>query len=487
MTRATIRPVILAGGSGTRLWPVSRESCPKQFCRIAEQPSLFQQTLDRLRRMDKFDAPVVVTNERHAPTVNSQLSGLGITACMVICEPVGRDTTAAILLANELCASNDDHLMMIMPSDHTIEDLPAFSSAVDAAQELAENDKCLITFGVRPSRPETGFGYVKAGEPVINTRGFRIEKFLEKPDRAHAELLIQDAHVYWNAGIFMFERSILAEEARHHAKDVLSGVRESIATGQWRGQSFYPGTAAFSSVPRISFDYSVMEKTRRAAVIPTEPKWSDLGSWGAVWEQGEHDGYGNLVSGNVHYRETENSVAISDGPVIGICGLEDIVVVANRDAVLVTSRKDPQGVKKLVDAIKTRRPNIVESHTGEDRPWGRFDSIDRGDFHQVKKIRVEAGGRLSLQYHHHRAEHWIVVSGTATVTVGDEVKELNPSEQIYIPKGSVHRLENFTAAPVEIIEVQYGDYLGEDDIVRVSDIYGRDPNVQPQNDKKHAA
>ena len=487
MTTNKIRPVILAGGSGTRLWPISREAFPKQFCRIADQPSLFQQTLDRLRDLGRFDEPVIVTNERHASTVNSQLSEMDMTACMVICEPVGRDTTAAILLATELCASNDDHLMMIMPSDHIIEDIPAFASAVDAAQELAERDKCIVTFGIRPTHPETGFGYLQAGWPVINTRGFLIDRFLEKPDRNYAEKLVQDPHVYWNAGIFMFERTIVEDEALRLAKEILSGVRESIATGEWRNKSFYPGATAFSSVPAISFDYAIMEKTHRAAVIPTEPKWSDLGSWGAVWEQGDRDGYGNLVSGNVYCRETENSVAISDGPVIGVCGLEDVVVVANRDAVLVTSRNDAQGVKKLVDSMKMRSPNIVESHAGEDRPWGRFDSIDRGASHQVKRIRVDAGGRLSLQYHHHRAEHWIVVSGTATVTVGEAVKELNPLEQIYIPQGAVHRLENFTRKQVEIIEVQYGSYLGEDDIVRVEDVYGRDSIDEPLSAKKDAA
>ena len=487
MTTNKIRPVILAGGSGTRLWPISREAFPKQFCRIADQPSLFQQTLDRLRDLDRFDEPVIVTNERHASTVNSQLSEMEMNACMVICEPVGRDTTAAILLATELCASNDDHLMMIMPSDHTIEDIPAFTSAVDAAQEIAELDKCIVTFGIRPTHPETGFGYLQAGQPIINTRGFLIDRFLEKPDRSYAEKLIQDPHVYWNAGIFMFERSIVEDEALRHAKEILSGVRESIVTGEWRQKTFYPGATVFSSVPAISFDYAIMENTHRAAVIPTEPKWSDLGSWGAVWDQGDRDGYGNLVSGNVYCRETENSVAISDGPVIGVCGLEDVVVVANRDAVLVTSRNDPQGVKKLVDSIKTLSPNIVESHAGEDRPWGRFDSIDRGASHQVKRIRVDAGGRLSLQYHHHRAEHWIVVTGTATVTVGETVKKLNPSEQIYIPQGAVHRLENFTTKPVEIIEVQYGSYLGEDDIVRVEDVYGRDSTDEPLSAKKDAA
>ncbi len=487
MTKVKIRPVILAGGSGTRLWPMSRESLPKQFCRISQQPSLFQQTIDRLSRIDLFDSPVVVTNERHVQTVQAQLSELGMTACMIICEPVGRDTSAAIFIANELCAANDDRVLMVMPSDHLIEDLDVFASAIDAGRYLAENEKFIVTFGVQPTRPETGYGYIRAGSPVINTRGFLIERFLEKPNRADAELLIQETTVLWNAGIFMFDRTVLVEEAAKHAREMLKSVQASICNGTWQGANFYPEASAFSSLPKISFDYSVMEKTRRAAVVPMEPSWSDLGSWNAVWEQGEYDGYGNLISGNVVCWDTGNSLAISDGPTVGVYGVDDVVVVANRDAVLVTSRKGSQGIKSLVETIKVRKPEIVEAHAGEERPWGRFDSLDRGKFHQVKKIRVSPGGRLSLQYHHHREEHWIIVTGTATVTVGDTVKELKSAEQVHIPKGAVHRLENLTSQPLEIIEVQYGNYLGEDDIVRIEDMYGRNANEVQSDPHKQAA
>ena len=487
MTKVKIRPVILAGGSGTRLWPISRESLPKQFCRIGQPLSLFQQTIVRLARIDLFDAPVIVTSERHVETVQAQLAELRTTACMIICEPVGRDTSAAIFIANELCAANDDSVLMVMPSDHLIEDTEAFASAIDAGRYVAEKEKFIVTFGVLPTRPETGFGYIRAGSPVINTRSFLISRFLEKPSHIDAESLIQQTNVYWNAGMFMFDSVILAEEARKHAPEMLDRVQDAVHDGRWQGINFYPEPAAFSSLTKISFDYSIMEKTRKAAVVPMDPKWSDLGSWGAVWEQGEYDGYGNLISGNVVCRDTENSLAISHGPTVGVCGIENVVVVANRDAVLVTSRNSSQSIKSLVETIKARKPEIVEGHSGEDRPWGRFDSLDRGNSHQVKKIRVSPGGRLSLQYHYHREEHWVVVSGIATVTVDDTVKELKAAEQVHIPKGAVHRLENLTTEPVEIIEVQYGDYLGEDDIVRVEDVYGRDAgDVLPDADK-HAA
>ena len=487
MTKANIRPVVLAGGSGTRLWPMSRESLPKQFCRIGQQLSLFQQTIDRLNRVDRFESPVIVTNTLHSHTVQSQLAELDVVDFTIVCEPIGRDTTAAILMANELCPPDEDAILMVMPSDHLIEDLDAFTSAVDAARYVAEKEKFIVTFGIQPTRPETGFGYIRAGSPVINTRSFLIERFLEKPSQVETESLIQQTNVYWNAGLFMFDRAVLAKEAKEHAPEILETIQTAIHDGRWEKSRFYPEPSAFSSLAKISFDYAVMEKTRKAAVVPMDPKWSDLGSWAAVWEQGTLDSYGNLLSGNVLCRDTENSLAMSDGPLVGVCGVDNVVVVANRDAVLVTSRDGSQGIKSLVETIKTRKPEIVEGHTGEDRPWGRFDSIDRGTSHQVKRIRVNPGGRLSLQYHHHRQEHWVVVSGIATVTVDDAVKELKAAEQVHIPKGSVHRLENLTTEPVEIIEVQYGDYLGEDDIVRVEDVYGRDAGDVLLDADKHAA
>ncbi|MGD9400326.1 MAG: mannose-1-phosphate guanylyltransferase/mannose-6-phosphate isomerase [Methyloceanibacter sp.] len=487
MTHSMITPVILAGGSGTRLWPISRETLPKQFCRIGQSPSLFQQTIKRLDRVGRFGAPIIVTNTLHAETVQSQLSDLKVTDFTIICEPIGRDTTAAILVASELCSSDDGSIMMVMPSDHLIEDIDAFTSAIDAGHYVAEKEKFIVTFGVQPTRPETGFGYIRAGSPVINTRSFLIERFLEKPSLPDAEQLIQQTSVYWNAGLFMFDRTVLAQEAGKHAAETFGCIQTAIHDGRWEGSRFYPEPSSFSSITKISFDYAIMEKTRRSAVVPMDPKWSDLGSWAAVWDQGELDSYGNLLSGNVLCRDTENSLAMSDGPMVGVCGVEDIVVVANRDAVLVSSRKGSQGIKALVETIKTRNPELVHKHAGEDRPWGRFDSIDRGKSHQVKRIRVDPGGRLSLQYHHHRQEHWVVVAGVATVTVDGTVKDLKAAEQVHIPKGAVHRLENLTSEPLEIIEVQYGDYLGEDDIVRVEDVYGRDAEpAHPEQDRQAA-
>ena len=487
MTHSKITPVILAGGSGTRLWPISRETLPKQFCRIGKNPSLFQQTITRLDRVGRFGAPVIVTNTLHAETVQSQLAGLNVTDFTIICEPIGRDTTAAILIASELYPSDEGSIMMVMPSDHLIEDIDAFTSAIDAGHYVAKKEKFIVTFGIQPTRPETGFGYIRSGSPVINTRSFLIEHFLEKPNLSEAEQLIQQTSVYWNAGLFMFDRAVLSQEAGKHAAEILESIQTAIHDGRWEGSRFYPEPSSFSSITKISFDYAIMEKTRKAAVVPMDPKWSDLGSWAAVWDEGELDSYGNVLSGNVLCRDTENSLAMSDGPLLGVCGVEDVVVVANRDAVLVSSRKGSQGIKALVQTIKTRNPDLVRSHAGEDRPWGRFDSIDRGASHQVKRIRVNPGGRLSLQYHHYRQEHWVVVAGVATVTVDGSVRELKVAEQVHIPKGAVHRLENLTSELLEIIEVQYGDYLGEDDIVRVEDIYGRDAEPALADIDKHAA
>lgn len=489
MKNQMITPIILAGGSGTRLWPLSRDESPKQFCNLFGGESLYQKTLRRVANTARFAAPIILTNKSHRALAESQATAVGITPAAIVCEPVGRDTGPAITLAALLAGAEiDDVQLLVLPSDHQIENPRRLQTAIKAAAGLIRRSPSLVTFGITPDHPETGYGYIQSGTMILNTdgcHGYEVERFIEKPDRAKAERLISEGDVYWNAGIFLFSGHLLIKELDRHAPEMLKSVRRAIGGGQWHGLCFEPQVQAFSDAPKLSIDYAVMEKTAESCVFPVDPGWSDMGSWSAVWAQAgnESDAHGNVLRGDVITSDTVNSLVQSDGPMVGVAGLDDVVVVANRDAVLVTSRKNPQGVKSLVEQMKADGRSEHRKHAGEDRPWGRFDSLDTGDNHQVKRIKVKPGGQLSLQYHHHRAEHWVVVAGTARVTLDDRVMDLKPCEQIFIPQGAVHRLENVTDEPVEIIEVQYGSYLGEDDIVRLEDVYGRNADTKSAREK----
>jgi len=473
MTNQKITPIILAGGKGTRLWPLSREDMPKQFCKLNDEHSLFQNTIERIRDTDRFNAPIIVTGSSYVATVRQQLDVLSVEAAAIVSEPVGKDTAAAVLLAVEISDASD--LFLVMPSDHMIADQIEFFSAVDEATSSAQLDGLIVTFGIKPTHPETGFGYLRAGKAFYNRPVCQLENFIEKPDLETAMDLVKQPDIFWNAGIFLFNAKVVQEEFAKRAPDVFLSVVTSVKFGKWNAEVFEPEIKAFNTCPAISFDYAIMEKTTRAATIPVAPKWSDMGSWKAVWETCPHDSSNNVVGDNCYAENANDCLIRSDGPIVGVAGLDDVVVVASQDAVLVTSRSNPQDIKQLVQTMKDADEPAATKHPGEDRPWGRFDSLDRGHEHQVKRIRVDPGQRLSLQYHHHRSEHWVVVTGTATVTVDENVVNLSVGEQIFIPQGAVHRLDNFTSQTVEIIEVQIGDYLGEDDIVRVEDIYGREP------------
>ncbi len=479
MTKEKITPVILAGGKGTRLWPISREDVPKQFCAMDDGQSLFQKSICRVQSDNRFTRPIVVTGERYCETVRRQLDALNCAPAAIISEPEGRDTAAAVLLASELPLSLKSSLLLVMPSDHLIANESVFFEAVDEAAASAANDGVVVTFGIKPTHPETGFGYLRAGDESFGRSVRAVADFIEKPDEVLAERLLQETDVFWNAGIFLFDRQTMREEFHAHAPFVLAPVADALASGKWAAPVFSPGRDSFAKIPAISLDYAIMERTDRAAMIPVDPDWSDLGSWKAMWDVSDKDEDHNVLGENCFVTNSKDCLVRSDGPVVGVAGLDDVVVVACRDAVMVTSRSNPQDVKELVEQLHLHDIDAAKNHPGEDRPWGRFDSLNKGACHQVKSIRVDPAQRLSLQYHHHRAEHWVVVRGTATVTVGDKVVELNVGEQIYIPKGEVHRLENFTESAVEIIEVQIGDYLGEDDIVRVDDVYGRSPTSLP--------
>lgn len=483
MTHKRITPIILAGGSGTRLWPLSRQDMPKQFCSIEGEKSLFQKSLERVNNSELFNLPIVVCSSSHKSIVTTQLLYTNQKAQMTILEPEGRDTAAAIALAVQLAGGDASDQYLVMPSDHEIENVEGFQKTIKQAQPIVANHDRIVTLGIEPAYPETGFGYIRAGQALGNSNCNELIEFIEKPNSKTAEILVQEKNIFWNAGIFFFSDAIIRQEFLKNSASIFNDVARSIAMGKWEDGFFNPDASEFSKVNALSLDYAIMEKTEFASVAPLKADWSDMGSWNTVWDLTEKDGNQNVTKGSSYHSETERCYIQSDGPVVGVCGLDDIVVVANRDAVLVTSRENPQGVKKLVEKMKLDKAPVVKSHSSETRPWGRFDSLDKGETHQVKNIQVNPGGQLSLQYHFHRSEHWIVVKGVATVTVDDDVTQLIPGQQVFIPQGAVHRLENFTDETVEIIEVQYGTYFGEDDIVRVEDIYNRSATETPTHTK----
>jgi mannose-1-phosphate guanylyltransferase / mannose-6-phosphate isomerase len=466
-------PVILSGGSGTRLWPLSRKNLPKQFLPLAGDSTLFQQTVARAQTLPGAVSPIVVCSEDHRFLVAEQLQMLGVSDASILLEPVARNTAPAIALAAMQALSRDpDATLLVLPADHLIGDTDSFSDAVRRALPLAA-DGWLVTFGIRPDAPETGFGYIRRGNP-LNDSGYQVDAFVEKPDRATAESYLETGAYDWNSGMFLFRARRLLEELAQQAPSIHTGVATAFESAHADLDFMRIDKEAFAQVPEDSIDYAVMERTRRAAVVPVSCEWSDIGSWAALWAASERDGNGNRLEGDVLALDSDNCfVRSTDRRMVALLGVHDLVVVDTPDAVLVAARDHAQDVKKLVDQLKAAdRPEHM-FHRKVYRPWGSYDSIDMGERFQVKRIVVKAGAALSLQKHHHRAEHWIVVSGTAEVTRNDEVFMLSENQSTYLPLGSVHRLRNIGQLPLELIEVQSGSYLGEDDIVRLEDVYGR--------------
>ncbi len=465
---SSIQPVILSGGSGTRLWPLSREAYPKQFLPLAGELTMLQATWQRVAPL-AARGPLVIANEEHRFVAAEQLQQVGAEPAAIILEPVGRNTAPAIAVAAlEATRDGADALLLVLPSDHVITDEAAFRSAVQAAASAAEAGK-LVTFGIVPTGPETGYGYIKAADG----QGLRaVERFVEKPDLETATGYVASGQYYWNSGMFLFKASRYLQELECFQPAMLAGSRQAWQQARRDADFTRLDKDAFTAVPSDSIDYAVMEKTADAVVIPLDAGWNDVGSWTALRDVSQQDGDGNAHQGDVIAIDCRNTYAYAQR-LVAMVGLDDVIVVETDDAVLVGKADRMQEVKTVVAQLKAEGRSEATWHRKVYRPWGAYDSIDNGERFQVKRITVKPGGTLSLQMHHHRAEHWIVVSGTAEVTRGSEVILLSENQSTYIPLGVTHRLRNPGKLPLELIEVQSGSYLGEDDIVRFEDTYGR--------------
>ena len=495
-----LHPVILAGGAGTRMWPLSRELYPKQFLSLTGERSMLQETVGRLEGIRDVAAPVVVCNEEHRFLVAEHTRQVGIEPSSIILEPVGRNTAPALTLAAlALGESSDgadgDPVMLVMPADHVIKNVPAFRSAVEQGETLAEGG-CLVTFGIVPSEPKTGYGYIEKGRQLESSgparaggRGdrafapFRVASFVEKPDQVTAEAMLKSEDFLWNSGIFMMRVSVWLDQLERHRPDIAAACRDAHEHGSQDGVFYRPQKEKFEACPSDSIDYAVMERvagtatrdgaTADSVVLPLDAGWSDVGAWSAVWEDGDRDDQGNVIRGDVYVQSMRNSLLIGEHRLVSAVGLEDVIVVETADAVLVAHKDSVQDVKELVARLHEEgRPEQL-NHRKVHRPWGWYECVDIGPRFQVKRLTINPGAALSLQMHHHRAEHWVVVKGTARVTRGDQEFLLTENQSTDVPVAMKHRLENPGTIPLEIIEVQAGAYLGEDDITRLDDRYNR--------------
>ncbi len=469
-----IHPVILCGGSGTRLWPLSRKSYPKQFLDLTGSGfSMLQQTLQRLQGLQDLSAPIVVCNQDNRFLVAQQLHELGIEDGCILLEPVAKNTAPAVACAAVKALQADpDATLLVLPADHLVGDVPALTLAINAAIESAEAGH-LVTFGVAPKHPETGYGYIKKGDSLAGTQANRIAEFKEKPDLATAKQYLASGDYSWNSGMFVFKARRYADELGKFAPEILENSRLAVESARVDLDFVCLDESSFSQCPEDSIDYAVMERTQDSAVVELDAAWSDIGSWSSLWDEMDKDTDGNRAQGDVTMLDTKDSFVHSESRLVTTLGVSDTVVVETADAILVADKSKVQNVKDVVSALKAQGRDESTTHKVVYRPWGSYETICLSERFQVKKIVVNPGQKLSLQMHHHRAEHWIVVQGTAEVTCEDKVFALCEDQSTYIPLGHKHRLENPGKIPLELIEVQSGSYLGEDDIVRFDDVYGR--------------
>ena len=467
-----ILPIIMAGGTGSRLWPLSRELFPKQFQKLYGQTTMLQATVLRLQGLDCLP-PLVICNEEHRFIVAEQLRQIGQLDHNIILEPTGKNTAPAIALAAIYAAKHEDSpALLVLAADHVVLDEDAFRAAVVQAQVPVKEDK-LVTFGIVPQSPETGYGYIKYNPNAGEQLGFTVEQFVEKPDLATAKAYLDSGNYLWNSSIFAFKAQNYLNELKHYRPDIFSACSNAMQSVDIDLDFIRINKESFFDCPAESIDYAVMEKTTNAVVIAMDVGWSDVGAWSSLWEVSDKDSQGNVIKGDVFTTDSKNNYIFAETGMIATVGLEDTIVIQTKDAVLVSAKDKTQDVKNIVKQLRSKNRSEHLIHREVYRPWGKYDSIDSGHRYQVKCITVKPGEKLSVQMHHHRAEHWIVVSGTAKVTVDDKVRLVSENESVYVPLGSTHCLENPGKVDLELIEVQVGSYLGEDDIVRFEDRYGR--------------
>jgi mannose-1-phosphate guanylyltransferase/mannose-6-phosphate isomerase len=466
-------PVILSGGFGTRLWPLSRSAKPKQLLALGGPRTMIQDTVLRAQ-LPGAAAPILICNDAHRFLVAEQMQEIGVKPGAIVLEPQGRNTAPAAAVAALIAAETDPKaIVLLLPSDHVVTKEAAFRDAVAVAARAAEAGN-IVTFGMAPTKPETGYGYIQRGAALSGADGaFKVQRFVEKPDAETAARYLADGGYFWNSGMFVFRADVLLEETARHAPKVMPAVYEAVEKAKRDPDFIRLDGESFARAPNLSIDYGVMEHTGRAALVPCAIGWSDVGSWSSLWEILQQDEQGNVLQGDVIAHDTRGSFVRSEKGLVALVGARDLVVVVTKDAVLVADKSRAQDVKIIVDRLKEAGRSELAEHARVFRPWGSYETIDLGDRFQAKRIVVNPGGCLSLQMHHHRAEHWVVVQGTALVTVGEKVFTLKENESTFIPLGEKHRLENPGKAPLTLIEVQCGSYLGEDDIVRFEDVYGR--------------